>query len=95
MGILLAIILESAISALSIFYSLMSVALFAPLIIGLYRKIPGKNASLAAISISLVGTLAIYFLTRGDGVAWLSPTAFGIAISMIVMLIAGLRRQHS
>jgi len=87
LGILLAVLLESVISALSIFYSLLSVALFAPLVVGLYRKYPGGFTCLVSIAVSLAATLGVYL--------WTSPTAFGIGISLVILLTTGLRRAGS
>jgi len=80
LGILLAVLLESVISALSIFYSLLSVALFAPLVVGLYRKYPGGFTCLVSIAVSLAATLGVYLWTEGAGIGWFSPTAFGIGM---------------
>jgi SSS family solute:Na+ symporter len=91
LGIFLAILLESVISALSVFYSLLSVALFAPLVVGLFNRIPDKKACLTAIFLSLAGTVVLNFITNNQEMEWLSPTVFGIGISSIIMLLATLR----
>jgi len=55
-GVLLAIILPSIISALQIFYTLMAVALSAPLIVGLYSRRPTAARAIVAIMSSVALT---------------------------------------
>jgi solute:Na+ symporter, SSS family len=57
-GVLLAIVLPSIISALQIFYTLMAVALSAPLIVGLYSRRPTALRAVIAILTS-VGITAL------------------------------------
>jgi SSS family solute:Na+ symporter len=52
-GVLLAIVLPSIISALQIFYTLMAVALSAPLIVGLYFRRPTAARAIVAIVASV------------------------------------------
>jgi len=59
-GVLLAIILPSIISALQIFYTLMAVALSAPLIVGLYSRRPTPVRAIVAI----IASVAITALTQ-------------------------------
>ena len=74
-AILLAILLGSIILALQVFYTIMAVALTAPLIVGLYSRRPGATRAIAAILFS-VGITAF---TR-------SP-AIGIVSGFVIMLI--------
>jgi len=55
-GILLAVVLPSIISALQIFYTLMAVALSAPLIVGLYSRRPTAARAIVAIVASVTIT---------------------------------------
>ena len=86
-AVLLAIALPSIISALTIFYSLLSVALFVPLVVGLYSSRPGLKACLYAILVSVSSTVLIHVMTAGAGILFLSPTALGICISALVFLV--------
>lgn len=86
LGVGVAILVPSVIDALSIFYSLLSVALFVPLILGLYRSRPGVRACQTAIGVSVPAALLVELLTGGRGVWILSSTAFGILVSLAVML---------
>jgi SSS family solute:Na+ symporter len=88
LGVAGALALESVLSALEIFYGLLSVALFAPLVVGLYRKTPGLKACLAAVALSVPSAAVFHWLTAGDGIWILSPTAFGITVSFATLLLA-------
>ena len=55
-GVLLAIVLPSIIAALQIFYTLMAVALSAPLIVGLYSSRPTAARAIVAIATSVAIT---------------------------------------
>ncbi|MBI4446190.1 MAG: sodium:solute symporter family protein [Acidobacteria bacterium] len=88
-AVALAIFIPSVISALSIFYGLLSVALFVPLVLGLYRSLPGRRACLIAIAVSLAVAALVHLLTAGQGYSIFSPTAVGILMSLLLMLAAG------
>ncbi|MCL2660686.1 MAG: sodium:solute symporter family protein [Acidobacteriaceae bacterium] len=85
-GILLAIVLPSVIAAVSIFYSLLAVALLAPVVAGLYMRRVLAPAALASIAVSVAVTVTVRYLTQGAGFGILSPPAAGIAAAFIVML---------
>src|SRR5207249_7005305 len=77
-GVLLAVQLPSVISALQIFYTLMAVALSAPLIVGLYFRRPTAARAIVAIAGSVSITALTQFLTGGAGLWILPPSAIGI-----------------
>ena len=80
LGVGLAVLLPSVISALTIFYTLISVTFFAPVILGLYSS--GRAGScLAVVLVSVITAAAIHVLTQGQGVWLLTPTACGILLS--------------
>ena len=87
-AVVFAIVLPSVISALEIFYSLLSASLFVPLIWGLYHSKPGSKACVMAISASLLLTVIIHFLSNGKGFFLLSPVAFGILSSLLLFAVA-------
>jgi SSS family solute:Na+ symporter len=91
-GILLATILPSIIAAVSIFYGLIAVSLFVPVIAGLYSRRVLSAAALASIVCAIISTVATIRLTQGHGVGVLSPQAIGIATAALVML--GFRVLH-
>ena len=92
LGILLAIVLPSIIAAISIFYGLIAVALFVPVLAGLYSKRVITSAAIASILSALAATLISIEMTGGRGVGLLSPQAIGILIAAAVMI--GFRVFH-
>jgi len=89
-GIALAIVLPSVIAAVSIFYSLLAVALFVPVLLGLYWPRMGTAGALGAIFAAIAADLATHFATGGRGVGLLSPPAIGIFTGFIVALVVTL-----
>jgi solute:Na+ symporter, SSS family len=81
LGIIVALLIPSVVAALQIFYSLLTVALFVPLVVGLYWKRPNALAALLAISVSVPAALLIHIQTAGRGFGVISPVACGILIS--------------
>jgi SSS family solute:Na+ symporter len=81
-GIVLAALLPSIIAAVSIFYGLIAVALFVPVLAGLYAKGVMQVAALSSIFAALAATLIA--MRMGAGV--LSPQAVGILIGAVVMV---------
>jgi SSS family solute:Na+ symporter len=92
LGIVLASVLPSIIAAVSIFYGLIAVALFVPVVAGLYSQRVLSSAAMASIVCALVATLVTMRVTDGRGIGVLSPQAIGIAVAAVVML--GFRALH-
>jgi len=85
-GILLATVLPSIIQAVSIFYGLIAVALFVPVLGGLYSRRVLAPAALSSIVAALLGTVLVMHFSGGAGVGVVSPPAIGIAIAAVVMI---------
>ncbi len=86
LGILLAIVLPSIIAAVQIFYGLIAVVLFVPVLAGLYSRRILSSAALSSIFAALAATIATIRLTHGSGLALLSPQAIGIATALLVTI---------
>ncbi len=86
LGITLAQILPSIIAAVSIFYSLLAVSLFVPVVAGLYSRRVFSQAALSSITAAIASMLLVLHLTAGRGWWILSPQAFGIGAAALVML---------
>jgi solute:Na+ symporter, SSS family len=84
-GIVIAELLPSIIAAVSIFYGLLAVSLFVPVIAGLYWKRVNSQAVLAGIFGSLAATLLVSRYTQGHRLWVLSPQAIGIMTACIVV----------
>ena len=78
-GILLAVALPDLASALTIFYSLLGVSLFVPVVAGLYSRRPGSTEALIAAGAGVAGLLVARAV--GDQGPWdlMPPTAWGLA----------------
>jgi SSS family solute:Na+ symporter len=88
LGALLAAWLPGVVSALTIFYTLMSAALLLPLLAGLYTKRVKANAALAAMIVSVAVTFALEQYTAGKGwygvpsLLWATLLGAGVLIAM-------------
>ena len=82
-GIMLALWLGSILKALLVFYSLLVVTLFVPLVAGLYSTRPKASAALASIAAAVPVTLAVHTLTNGQGFGPITPVAAGILASAL------------
>lgn len=83
LSILLANWFQSILSALSFFYSLLTLTLFVPLVAGLFWRRPGQSVALAAIASSL-GAAGLALLASGGAEGWLPPVPVGILAGAIV-----------
>ncbi len=92
LGILLATVLPSIIAAVSIFYGLIAVALFVPVMAGLYSQRVLSGAAITSILSAVAVTVVTMHLTGNRGVGWLSPQVIGIATAALVMV--GFRLFH-
>ncbi len=90
-GVLLAIWLEGIISTLSIFYGLLSISLFVPVVVGLYWTRLSAGACLGAIVAGLSSAVVFQLATGGVAFGWLTTTALGILVSLAIALVS-LRR---
>ncbi len=81
----LAIVMESIIAALTLFYGLMAVALFVPVLMGLYSRVPTARTAIWTIGVSLTATLAAHVTTGGAGVGIVTPYAIGIVCGLAWM----------
>jgi len=85
-GVALAAVLPSIIAALTIFYSILSVALFVPLVAGLYFTRPTALHAIVTITGAVGAMLVVYLLTGGKGYAGLSPATWGIGMAIGLMI---------
>jgi SSS family solute:Na+ symporter len=96
LGIGLAIVSPSVIGALSIFYTLLSVSLFVPVIAGLYLRRVGTPEVFAAIATGVCLMLVAQLATAGRGFGVLTPALLGIlgaVAGCAVMLLLRRRRR--
>ena len=83
LSVVLALRLPSVIDALQIFYALMAVCLFVPVVAGLYSRLPGVAEALAA---SGVGVVTLISVNRG-GLSVLDSSLFGVLASALAFAV--------
>jgi len=96
LGVGLAIVAPTVIDALSIFYSLVSVSLFVPVLAGLYLRKAGTPEALAAIGSGIAGLAAAQLGTGGRGLGPLPPVLVGLlAAAAAAALSLALRSRRA
>ena len=85
-GVALAIALPSVIGSLSVFYTLMSVSLFVPIVAGLYTRRPGTPAALAAMAGGMAGVAAVR-LGAVPAAAWVTPYTVGLTAAAACFVV--------
>ena len=91
-GVALAIVLQTVIGALTIFYSLLVVTLFVPILGGLYLTRARSAEALAAIACGVLTMFIVRFGFAGDD-RWLDPTLAGmLAAAAAFGTVAALRK---
>ena len=83
LSVVLALRLPSVIDALAIFYALMAVCLFVPVVAGLYSRLPGVAEALGA---SGVGVVTLISVNRG-GLSVLDSSLFGVLASALAFAV--------
>jgi solute:Na+ symporter, SSS family len=97
LGVILAIVLpQSVVAALTIFYSLLAVSLFVPVVGGLFVRRAGTAEAFAAIAAGITMRLAIQLFNQGRGIGILDPTLLGIlaAAAAFIMVLATRGGSH-
>jgi SSS family solute:Na+ symporter len=79
----LAIVLGSVVDALRIFYTLLTVSLFVPILAGLYAPYASTLEAATSIACGVVAVIAIHVATGGRGFAGLTPDVLGVAAALI------------
>jgi SSS family solute:Na+ symporter len=86
-GVLIAVILPNIITALSIFYSLMSVSLTAPLLFGLFSQRPTAKAAFMSAVSGILTTVMLQIGNQGKGIWLFNAQSTGIAMAIFFMLL--------
>lgn len=92
-GVFLAVQLPNVIAALSIFYSLLGVSLFVPIIAGLYVTRAGTPEALASVAAGIGTLLYLRAQPWATGSIWFNPSLAGlVAAAAAFFLVAVVRR---
>lgn len=92
LGVLLALVLPDVIGALSIFYAVLSVSLFVPIVAGLYLPRFGTREVVAAIALGVATLLVVQATTGGRGHGIVSPVLAGLLASALGGALAAATR---
>jgi SSS family solute:Na+ symporter len=92
-GLAMALVLPTVVDALKIFYSLLTVALFVPVVTGLLWRGATSAAALASIAIGTPVTLAVHVATAGEGLFGLPPVVIGLGTSALGFAGASIVRR--
>ena len=92
-GVMLSIFLQTVIGALVIFYSLLVVTLFVPILGGLYTRRAGSREALGAIAAGVLTLFFVNFVLAAD-YPWLNPTMMSLAAAAaaFTLLMLGTRK---
>ena len=88
LGVLLAIVAETIIGSLTVFYSLMIAILFVPIIGGLYARRLGSPEALAAIAAGVAALVLLELGNGGAGIGYFTPTIIGLLAAVLTSIVA-------
>ena len=88
LGIFIAYFLANIITALAIFYSLMTVSLAAPFLFGLFSKKASTKGAFASAIIGVAVVLGLRVFNGGKGIGILNATSLGILVAAVIMLVS-------
>jgi SSS family solute:Na+ symporter len=92
-GVLLAVQLPNVIAALSIFYALLGVSLFVPIVAGLYVKRAGSPEALASVAAGMTTLLYLNSQPWAMRSIWFNPSLAGlVAAAVAFFVVAAVRR---
>jgi SSS family solute:Na+ symporter len=95
-GVLLAVVIPTVIDSLTVFYSLLSVSLFVPIVAGLHARRGGAPEALAAIGVGIATLFAVRLGGLNEASRLLDPTLLGIVASAVTFaVVLGLRRRRA
>jgi SSS family solute:Na+ symporter len=92
LSILLALVLPSVIDALTIFYALMAVCLFVPVVAGLYTRVPGVPEALAASGVGVVTLISVELAGLSEKSALLDSSLIGVLASAAAFVVLAMWR---
>lgn len=95
LGVLLAVVIPTVIDSLTVFYSVLSVSLFVPVVAGLHSRRPGVPEALAAIGVGVTVLFAVRLSALGEISRWLDPAALGIMASAVAFAVVFSVRRGS
>jgi len=94
-AVALAIVSPTIIGVIGVFYGLLGVSLFVPILAGLYLGRAGTPEALASIACGVATMAAIHLATAGRGIAGMTPALAGLAAAALGFLVVFLSRLRA
>ena len=94
LGVLLSIYLSTIVQAMTVFYSLLGVSLFVPVLGGLYSRRAGQAEALSAIVAGVLTLLVVRFGFAGRYL-WLDPTLCGLVAAGVAFVGVMISRRST
>jgi solute:Na+ symporter, SSS family len=91
-GVLLALQIKTIVDALQIFYSLLGVSLFVPVVAGLFWRRGGSPEAFASIAAGVGVLLMVRVATNGHGFGFLSENLAGLIAAALAFAIVAVAR---
>ena len=91
-GTTLAIVSGSIVEALGIFYTLLAVSLFVPLIVGLYMRRVRTPEAIASIGTGVAVVAVVQVAAGSGGIAGFTPAMLGLGAALTAMLVVMVAR---
>jgi len=79
--------LSSVIQALTVFYSVLGVSLFIPVVAGIHSRRPGVPEALAAVGAGVLALTVAALTPEGPILPWLTPSALGLLWSAAAFFV--------
>ncbi|MCH7747710.1 MAG: sodium:solute symporter family protein [Acidobacteria bacterium] len=95
LGTVVAMFSDSIVDALRIFYTLLSVSLFVPVIVGLYVRRVRTPEAIASIGAGVAVAAVVQTTAGAGGVAGLDPAMLGLGAALAAMLTAMVVTRHA
>jgi len=92
-AVALAIVSQTVVDALSVFYTLLSVSLFVPVLAGLYSKRASAPEAIAAMATGVLVVVALQIWNAGRPVWSLTPALIGLIAAALAYLVVRLVRR--
>ena len=93
-AVVVAFLSQTIVDALSVFYTLVGVSLFVPIVAGLYGRRPGALDALAAIAGGVVAVVAAQLWNGGKPIGLFTPAMFGLAAAGLAFALVSSMFPH-
>jgi SSS family solute:Na+ symporter len=95
-GYVLTLVIGTVIGALQVFYSVMVVSLFVPMLATLVMRTPSTSAAYASVIAGILTLVTVSWLTGGRGYGWTTPVLISLVVSSVCFaVVATVPRPHA